>query len=180
MDASLEQELLAGALDFDEKALAAIYDQFNGRIFAYGMRLLGKHDMAEECVAETFSRFLNAISEGRGPHSHLQAYLYRIAHNWITDYYRKQPVADLTEKQESGESSPHHTVDKRLQQAQIRAALHRLTPDQQQVIVLRFLEGLESEEVAAAINKPLGAVKALQHRAIGALRKILAENEASK
>ena len=177
MDASLEQELLAGALKFEAKALSDIYDLYSGRIYGYSMRLLGKPDTAEECVAETFSRFLNAVNEGRGPRTHLQAYLYKIAHNWITDYYRGHPCGELDEKQESGGPSTPHAVDERLQQARVQTAMSRLTPDQRQVIALRFLEGLESEEVAAAINKPLSAVKALQHRAIAALRKILIEIE---
>ena len=55
----------------------------------------------------------------------------------------------------------------------MRAALVHLTPDQRQVIVLRYLEGLENEMVALALEKPVGAIKSLQHRAIDALRRML-------
>jgi DNA-directed RNA polymerase specialized sigma24 family protein len=51
------------------------------------MRLLGHASLAEDCVAETFARFLKALQKRQGPRDHLQAYLYRIAHNWIVDLY---------------------------------------------------------------------------------------------
>jgi RNA polymerase sigma-70 factor (ECF subfamily) len=180
MDPSLEKELLSGAKRLDPKALAAIYDSYSTAIYAYSMRLLGEADLAEDCVAETFSRFLHALHAGKGPQDYLQAYLYRIAHNWITDSYRRepQPSFELDENLHAADQpTPAQSVDENLQQARMRAALHQLTPDQRQVIVLRFLEGWENEEVAVLLNKPIGAVKALQHRALEALRKILVFDE---
>ena len=180
MDPSLEKELLNGAKRLDPKALAAIYDRYNTAIYAYSMRLLGDADLAEDCVAETFSRFLHALHAGKGPQDYLQAYLYRIAHNWITDCYRRQPRPsfELDENLPTGDQpTPSQTVDDNLQQARMRAALRQLTADQRQVIVLRFLEGWENQEVASLLNKPIGAVKALQHRALAALRKILTFEE---
>jgi len=183
MDPSLEKELLNGAKRLDPKALVAIYDRYNTAIYAYSMRLLGETDLAEDCVAETFSRFLHALHAGKGPQDYLQAYLYRIAHNWITDCYRRQPRPsfELDENLHTDDQpTPSQTVDENLQRARMRAALRQLTADQRQVIVLRFLEGWENEEVAILLNKPIGAVKALQHRALGALRKILAFEEMDK
>ena len=180
MDSSQEKELLDGAKRLDTRALAAIYDSFNRGIYSYSLRLLGQPDQAEECVAETFSRFLHALHTGSGPQQYLQAYLYRIAHNWITDRYRSQPPLS-TELDENvvDEARPslQQSLDKTMEQEKMRAALVRLTGEQRQVIALRFLEGWENEEVAAALNKPLGAIRALQHRAIENLRKILAEDE---
>jgi RNA polymerase sigma-70 factor (ECF subfamily) len=78
---------------------------------------------------------------------------------------------------DEGRPSLQQSLDKTMGQEKMRAALVRLTGEQRQVIALRFLEGWENEEVAAALNKPLGAIRALQHRAIENLRKILAEDE---
>jgi DNA-directed RNA polymerase specialized sigma24 family protein len=64
MNPSLEKELLNGAKRLDPKALAAIYDRYNTVIYAYSMRLLGEADLAEDCVAETLSRFLHALHAG--------------------------------------------------------------------------------------------------------------------
>jgi RNA polymerase sigma-70 factor, ECF subfamily len=177
MDVTREKELMLGAQHFDPQALTAIYIYFNASIYAYSLRLLGDYDLAQECVAETFSRFLYAVHNRHGPRIHLQAYLYQIAHNWIMDYYRRKPPAPLSldDSLPSQEQSVQDTFDLDLDisQAKMWAALYQLSVDQRQVIVLHFLEGWSNGEIAAAIHKPVGAVKTLQYRAIVKLRKIL-------
>ena len=87
-----EHELLQRAHRFDRQALGEIYDKYSPGLYCYAMRLLGDVDLSEECVAETFNRFLRALRRDGGPQNHLQAYLYRVAHNWITDRWRRQPL----------------------------------------------------------------------------------------
>ncbi|MEW5870583.1 MAG: RNA polymerase sigma factor [Chloroflexota bacterium] len=171
-----EKTLLRRASRYDEKALAEVYDSYSPGIYRYAMRLLGDVDLAEECVAETFSRFLMALQRGLGPRDYLQAYLYRVAHNWITDHYRHQP--QQTEPLESevhaaGGQELIDIVSQRQEQQRVRAALATLTPDQRQVVVLKFLEGWRNEEIARSMGKPVGAIKSLQHRALDALRRTL-------
>jgi RNA polymerase sigma-70 factor, ECF subfamily len=176
MNSSNEQDLLKGAQHFDPQVLAGIYDRYSTPLYYYALRLLGDNRLAEDCVAETFSRLLKALRGGQGPRDHLQAYLYRVAHNWITDQYRRQPPPPLELDEDFPEGDqlrPEHLADEHIEQEQMRAALSHLTPEQRQVISLRFIEDWENEEVAAALCKPIGAVKALQHRALAALRRIL-------
>ena len=171
-----EDELLVGARKFDHAALTMVYDRFSPGIYAYSLRLLAEPDLAEECTAETFNRFLQALRAGNSPRKYLQAYLYRIAHNWIIDFYRRQPPAPLELDEElraDEQEMPPEVAAQHQSQARIRAALQQISPDQRQVIVLRYLEGWEMEEIAAALNKTVGAVKALQHRALEALRTVL-------
>jgi RNA polymerase sigma-70 factor, ECF subfamily len=171
-----ESRLLDGARCFDPEALAEIYDAYSSVLFAYAIRLLGDNSQAEECVADTFYRFLQALRSGVGPDHYLQAYLYRIAHNWITDRYRRQPppTIELDEKiADASQTDPSWLAGDRIQQQQVRAALVRLTPEQRQVLVLKFWEGLDNEQISHTIQKPISAVKALQHRAINALRRIM-------
>lgn len=178
-----EADLLIGARTFDMQSLGEIYDLYSPGIYAYSMRLLGDACLAEECVSETFARFLNGLRIGHGPSEHLQAYLYRVAHNWITDHYRRHspPTLQLPEDYPVGEEKqPENQVSLRMEQERVRNALRSLTPDQRQVIILRFYEGWENEEVALAVEKPVGAVKALQHRALIALRKWLLGNGKEK
>jgi RNA polymerase sigma-70 factor (ECF subfamily) len=94
-----DKELLKSARAFDQQTLAEIYDQYSPKLYRYAIRLLGDDTQAEDCVAETFSRFLNALQQGGGPKEHLQAYLYRIAHNWITDQYRRQSPVPLEQEE---------------------------------------------------------------------------------
>lgn len=175
-----EQDLLQRARQFDRQALGEIYDQYSPRLYRYAVRLLRTTDLAEECVAEVFSRFLHALRNGAGPREHLQAYLYRIAHNWITDQWRRRPPALLALEEHApteNEIDLPYEVSVRDDQEQVRAALAQLTPDQRQVVVLKFLEDWENDEIAAALGKPIGAVKSLQHRAIAALRRVLVDAE---
>ena len=167
---------------FEERALSEVYDAYSPGLYRYAWRLLGDEDMAEDCVAETFSRLLNALERGNGPRQHLKAYLYRVAHNWITDYYRRGSRLELSLESDTHidpDPDPLTKIADGMEQAELRSALHLLTPDQRQVILLRYLEDWQLSEIAQALEKPLGAVKALQHRGLNALRRILTrENEA--
>ena len=123
-------------------------------------------------MAETFERFLQAVHRGGGAREHLQAYLYRVAHNWITDYYRRQPPPseELSQNLESISDLPQAAVD-HMENESLRKALMRLTPDQRQAITLKYMEGWPNKQISSALNKSVGAVKALQQRGLNALKK---------
>lgn len=177
-----EIALMKGAQAFDASTLAEIYDCYSPGIYTYAMRLLGDSALAEDCVSETFSRFLKTLRAGKGPQDHLQAYLYRIAHNWVTDIYRRDPPLpfELTEEFKADDLTvPEAQINRRMEQEKVRSALRSLTPDQRQVIILRFFEEWEIQAVAVAMQKPTGAIKALQHRGLEALRSLLGSKNAS-
>ena len=169
----LDDGLLELARRFDLSALGQIYDSYSTPLVRYATRLLGQSDLAEECVAETFSRFLKALHKGGGPRDSLQAYLYQVAHHWITDYYRRQPPPSfsLDESFASDVGDPALTAVDVLERERVRAALMQLTFEQREVVVLKYLEGWDNAEIAALLDKPVGAIKALQHRALDALRR---------
>lgn len=171
-----ERELLEQAKGLDQRALAEIYDCYSPRLYRYALRLLGDACMAEDCVAETFSRFLQSLRVGRGPREYLQAYLFRTAHNFIADHYRRTPAEELDEYVPD-HSNVEEQASQSIRKRRIRSAMRELSPAQQQVIALKFLEGWENEEVAQVLNKPVGAVKSLQHRALVQLQKILLDDE---
>jgi RNA polymerase sigma-70 factor, ECF subfamily len=175
----LDLELLHHARRFDRQALAMIYDLYSPGLYRYAMRLLGDQNMAEDCVADTFTRFLQALRINRGPDNFLQAYLYRMAHNWISDHYRREPAPaeELTEEYRDNQANPEEDTNRRQRQERLRAALRQLTTDQRQVIILKYLEGWENEEIACSLKKPVGAVKSLQHRALATLERILNREE---
>jgi len=173
-----EAELLENARAFELQALTQIFDLYSPGIFQYANRLLGDEALAEDCVAETFSRLLKALKGGKGPVQYLKAYLYRTAHNWIHDQYRARFVEPLEDEQEIVSEdvvSIEQVMDGKKEQARIRTALKRLTKEQRLVITLRFIEEWEYEEIAQALGKRVNAVKALQHRGLKALKRILGE-----
>ena len=160
----------------DKQELINIYEEYSPGIYRYAVRLLGDVTTAEDCVSETFSRFLGAIQRGGGPTENMRAYLYRVAHNWITDYYRRQPLPELqievNEPVEPG-SNPATKVSEAMERERVRAAILRLPEQQQQIIQLRFLENWSHEEVAQAIGKSADATRSMQYRALGSLRRML-------
>jgi RNA polymerase sigma-70 factor (ECF subfamily) len=173
--ATKEQELLRLASQLDVEALAEIYDRYSPALYGYAMRLLNDTTLAEDCVAETFARFLKSLQKGLGPRDHLRAYLYRITHNWIVDLYRDGEQDSPLTPTLQGEEFTEDEVTQRILQNQIREAIHHLTPDQQKVVTLKYLEDWSNEEIAQVLHKPVGAVKAIQHRALASLQKLLME-----
>jgi RNA polymerase sigma-70 factor (ECF subfamily) len=165
---------------FDTQALTEVYDSFAPRIYGYVYRRTGHIETAQEITAETFHRLLVALKNGSGPRDNLSAWLYRVAHNLIVDFYRKQPLQETIELDEESLAKPHPDQDLGIQNqlaAQARAALMQLTALQQQVITLRFLEGMSLKETAQIVQRDISAVKALQNRALNSLRRLMKESE---
>ena len=168
--------LLEGAQRWDVDALEEIYDIYAPRIYRYAYRHLGHLNTAQDVTSETFHRLLDALKNGGGPHTNLSAWLYRVAHNVVVDIYRRQPddpPVSLQDVNLAGSAYPEHRAEHNDRVAWARRALDQLTDLQKQVIVLRYLESLSLKETAQVMNKTVNAVKALQHRAVGHLRRLL-------
>ena len=168
---------------FNKQDLIDIYEDHSPGIYRYAFRLLGDSIVAEDCVSETFSRFLSVIQRGGGPKDNVRAYLYRVAHNWITDYYRRQPLPELPlevkEHVEPG-SNPATLVFEEMERERVRLAILRLPPEQQQIIQLRFLENWSHEEVAQVLSKTADATRSMQYRALASLRRMLVDEQEEK
>jgi RNA polymerase sigma-70 factor (ECF subfamily) len=174
-----DQEYLQRAIAFDQEALAAIYDAYYEPLFRYIARRVSDTEQARDLTGELFKRFLQALKDGRPPTTHLRAWLYRAAHNLVVDHYRRRKHRDHLHLQEgplaplASTADPLATVVAHMQAEQVRAALCALTPEQQQVIALKFLSGMSNKETALIMEKPIGAIKSLQHRALAALQRQL-------
>jgi RNA polymerase sigma-70 factor (ECF subfamily) len=186
MVSDLKRERLPGARlleknrSLDRDGLAAVYDEHHQPIYRYVYRRVGDVETARDLTAEVFHRLLRAVQRGGAPDRHLKAWLYRTAHNIVVDHYRRQSHRQhlpLDEEMVNADDDPVASAERRLSGAEVRAALRGLTPDQQQVIALKFLEGLSNQEVADVTGKPVGAVKSLQHRALAALERQLAPDK---
>lgn len=165
------------AVVIDKQALLEIYEHYSPEIFRYACRMLGDNDLAEDCVADTFLRLLIAVRGGTLL-GNIRAYLYRVAHNWIIDHYRRRTQVNISLEENfhtDPESNPAHLVGQELDRQRVRSALLRLPAEQRQVIELRFMENWSHDEVAVALGKTVEATRALQYRAVEALRQVLAE-----
>ena len=171
-----ERELLRGVRRLSSEALAEAYDRYSAELYAYAMRQLANPGLAEDCVAETYRRLLDAVQQGKGPRRHLRAYLYRTAHNWAIDNYRR-PSTEVLDPANPTEDESAPTPDANLaaeaDRARLLVAMEELTADQRQVLMLRFVEDWSLADTAQAMQRSVGAVKALQFRAIQALARAM-------
>jgi RNA polymerase sigma-70 factor (ECF subfamily) len=173
-----EDQLLEAAINYDDAALAEIYDRYEAKIFSYVYRRVGNQALAEDLAAQVFMKMLQAIRERRAWHSSFSGWLYRIAHNLVIDHYRQRDRHRDVGLEESGDlvaehDNPAHSVEMRLTGERLRFAMRQLTEDQSEVLALRFMEGYSISEVAEMMNKTEGAIKALQYRAVANLRSLL-------
>lgn len=173
-----QQALLNHALQGDPTALGALYDQYNNKIYNYIYHRVGTADVAEDLTAQVFMKMLESIRKGRGWQTSFSGWLYRIAHNLVIDHYRRRGRAtfvdiDDTPLVSSPEQGPEKAAELQFANEQVRKALNQLTEEQAQVITLRFLESQSITEAATIMNKTEGAIKALQYRAVMALRRVM-------
>jgi len=173
-----QQVVLERAINADPVALGMLYDQYVDRIYSYIYHRVGQAEVAEDLTGQVFMRVLEAVRTGKPWRSSFSGWLYRIAHNQVIDYYRRNKRATFVDVDEatpiaSTEGDPVRLAESRLASQYLREALTEITEEQAQVITLRFLDDLSIAEVASIMDKTEGAIKALQYRAVLALRRVM-------
>lgn len=171
-----ERECVENAARGDAAAIGDLYRRYAPAVFRYLFYRLGDRDAAEDLTSEVFVRALEALPRYRMRGRPFSAWLYRIAGARVADYYRqhrRHPVAPLLSDTPAYEVDLAEEAESRLTAEVLQRAIVHLTTLQQQVIVLRFLQGLSHSEVAQIIGRSEGAVRVLQFRALEALRRLL-------
>jgi len=171
-----EESLVHRAQQRDQQAFAQLYEEHFDKIYRYVALRIGDRNEAEDITQQVFLKALQSISSFRWRGIPFSAWLFRIAHNQVVDYLRKktkQATVPLDESTVIVISNPQLLAEQGLDIEQLLSATKRLTPTQREVISLRFAGELPIAQVAKIIGKSQGAVKALQHSAIVALRKVL-------
>ena len=174
-----EAQLIQQAQRGDPAAFAEIYDRHQPAIYRYIYYRVGDVATAEDLTSEVFVRLVERIDRFTYRGRPLLAWLYTIARNLITDHRRRAGQAlllPLNERLVAAEGDLEEAAERGLARRRLAAALPQLTEDQRQVIVLKFIEGLNNAEAAHILGKPVSAVKSLQHRALAALRRVLERN----
>ncbi len=169
-----EKGLVRKATEHDAAAFAQLYEEYVDKIYRYTYYKVGNKFQAEDLTAQVFLKAWEAIHRYHSTDRPFSAWLFRIAHNLIVDYFRMQrPVLPLEEGAEDEDTNLEEVTAHHLDSEMLRSAITKLTDDQQQVIILKFLEGYGTEEVAVLMGKDPGAVRALQHRGLQGLQRIL-------
>jgi RNA polymerase sigma-70 factor (ECF subfamily) len=167
----------------ERAAISALYRQHVQAIYRYFYYRVGDEHTAEDLTAEVFLRAIEGLPNYEPRGVPFAAWLYRIAQARMADHFRRRQrtaTVGLDESWPSGEESPLAKVEQSSFRGELRAALGQLTPDQQQVIILKFVEGLRNAEVARILGKTEGAVKSLQHRALNALHRLMEQSDGER
>jgi len=179
MDGNDEAALVVQAVKGDSDAFGVLYIRYMDPIYRYIFFRIGEELEAEDLTEEVFVRAWEALPSYQIGEYPFTSWLYRIAHNLIIDYHRKrktEKVVDLDLYHSSGQSHEDRLVAKQ-DAARLADAIQLLDDEEQQVLILRFIEGLSHREVALAIGKSEGASRIIQHRAVTALYKYLSNQK---
>jgi RNA polymerase sigma-70 factor (ECF subfamily) len=171
-----ERRLVLRAIERDQSAFAELYDRHVVRVYRHIYYLVNDAREAEDLTAQTFLKAWEAIDRYKERGAPFVAWLLRIAHNLTISYLRsKRDHSELDEgfvDQKRG-GNPEESLEQATDERSVRDAVLRLRDEQRQVIMLRFVEELDYTEVAAMIGKSVPAVRVIQHRALGNLRKLM-------
>jgi RNA polymerase sigma-70 factor (ECF subfamily) len=165
----------------DAEAFGLVYDRYVDQIYRYLYYRVGSHALAEDLTSETFLRALRRIDSFTYTGKDIGAWFTTIARNLVTDHVKSSrfklevSTADMLDA-DRGDDGIETQVIERLRDAALLDAVRQLRPEQQECIVLRFLQGLSVAETSGVMGRSEGAVKQLQLRAVRALAKLLPEH----
>ncbi|HEX9266778.1 MAG TPA: sigma-70 family RNA polymerase sigma factor [Candidatus Limnocylindria bacterium] len=172
-----ERDLLRRASAGDRRAFASLYDRHVDAVYRYAYFRLRIDAEAEDVTSEVFHRALVAMPRFE-PRRPFLAFLYTIARNVVADRMRRErPQASFEDARAhpSDAPGPDELASTGDDVRRLRSAIARLTPLQQEVIVLRYLEGRSTKETAVVTGKPESTIRGIQMRALAALRELLGD-----
>ncbi|MGN9810713.1 ECF subfamily RNA polymerase sigma factor, BldN family [Micromonospora sp. BQ11] len=166
----------------EAEAFGLIYDRYVDTVFRFVYFRVGNRQLAEDLTSDTFLRALKRIGSFTWQGRDLGAWLVTIARNLVADHFKSGryrlevttgDVLDADREDRGPEGSPEAAVVEHITNVALLSAVKQLNPEQQECIVLRFLQGFSVAETARAMGKNEGAIKALQYRAVRALARLL-------
>ena len=164
----------------DPEAFSYLYEKNVTRIYNYIFYRIGSATDAEDITSRVFYRAFGHINNYVEKGVPFSAWLYRIAHNLIANWHRDNlrrkevPLEDHLDLPQKIDQ-PERMLEKNQEMAQLLKAIRRISPERQQLILLKYLEDLSNAEIALIMGRSEGAIKSLYHRALIALREEMQE-----
>jgi RNA polymerase sigma-70 factor (ECF subfamily) len=177
-----DEEVLVRASQGDSEAFGVLYERYVKRIYNYIYYRTGHTFEAEDLTARVFQRAINHIGNYRNIGVPFSAWLYRIAHNlvanWYRDNQRRQEVPlENTSELEYKSDHPESTLVYIQDMEKLLKHIRSLQPDRQQLIILKFVEKLSNTEIGLIMGRSEGAIKSLYHRTLLLLREELEKED---
>jgi RNA polymerase sigma-70 factor (ECF subfamily) len=175
------RKLVERAQKGDRSALEELYLIHFDRIYSYLHVSVGNRHDAEDLTTQTFLKMLESIGRFRWQSAPFSAWLFRIAHNLAMDHFRArkrvQPEEEVPEPLGSEEPSAELEAMQSIGRQSMLELIDKLSPEQQQVLTLKFVVNFPNADVAKILDKTEGAIKSLQHRALASLQKQFAQKD---
>ena len=167
----------------DREALEELYLIHFDRIYSYLHVSVGNRHDAEDLTTQTFLKMLESIGKFRWRSAPFSAWLFRIAHNLAMDHFRAtkrwQPEEEVPEPPPDESTSAEAGALESIGRKSMLELIDELSPEQQQVLTLKFVFDFGNAEAATILGKSEGAIKSLQHRALASLQKQMAKRESA-
>ncbi len=171
-----ERELVERARR-DPEAFGLLYERYVAQIYRYLYYRTGNPQDAEDLTARTFYRALEHLPRYQERGLPFSAWLYRIAHNIVVNWQRdrrRHPVVALDRVvTHTEESNPQEVLEEEEERERLREAFRALAPDRQELLILKFVEGMSNAQIGAIMGRSEGAIKSLYHRTLLELKKNL-------
>jgi RNA polymerase sigma-70 factor (ECF subfamily) len=177
---SVDEAALVEQAKTSPEAFGLLYEQYIDRIYNYVYYRTGNHHDAEDLTAKVFHQALKHIPRYVQRGAPFSSWLYRIAHNlvanWHRDRSRRQVVSldQVVSVAPLGDDGPFEYAARSERRDTLRAAIHRLPADRQQLLILKFVERLPNAQIGQIMGRSEGAIKSLYHRTLVTLRQDLA------
>ena len=182
-EATRVRALVDQAQQGDRDALEELYLIHFDRIYSYLHVSVGNRHDAEDLTTQTFLKMLESIGKFRWQSAPFSAWLFRIAHNLAMDHFRAarrwQPEEEVPEPEPDESTSAEAGALEAIGRKTMLELIEDLSPDQQQVLTLKFVFNFANADAATILDKTEGAIKSLQHRALLSLQKQLEKREQS-
>jgi RNA polymerase sigma-70 factor (ECF subfamily) len=168
--------LVQRAVGHDADAFGKLYDMYVDRVYRHIYYRVGNEADAEDLTQQVFLKAWQAIDRYKKTASPFIAWLMTISHNLVVDFYRTRRDKAYIEAEVLADHStpgPEQATEASFDQQRLRRAILQLKSDEQQVVILRLMEGFEFAEIASLLKKKEGNIRVILHRALVKLRNIL-------
>ena len=181
VEKQIEQDLVQRACHGNKDAFGLLYERTVDRVYRYVYFRVTDDETAEDLTSKVYLKAWEHLPSFKESSSPFIAWLYTIARNTVIDHYRthrQETHLDEIVELPDRDPLPHEQCEHDLDAQSLRRALQRLTPEQKNVVTMKLIDGLSTDEIAVRLRKSQGAVRALQMRGLQALAKIVQKEAA--
>lgn len=173
-----DDAIINKAIDGDTEAFGVLYERYVERIYNYIFYRTGNVNEAEDLTSRVFQRAYKHIQKYTNRGVPFSAWLYRIAHNLVANWYRdrsRKKEVEISEfiPSEEKHDFPESSVEKNEDVNRLLKVIRKLPQERQQLIILKYVEGMSNAEIGVIMKRSEGAIKSLYHRTLNALRREL-------